>query len=399
MHSNGKNGLASEWVQKLSVDSPTSGISTIDFRDVDPVVMGRLTHLMGITIQADVSLTTVAADMDEPMPGEMLWSLLQDLRLSVGSHEYFRGTMDGLDVLDCTRQRLDRDLTEPAVVPDADDTLTRTLSWYVPTSRPAAPMAYRYDYVLPVLGLRDCGDSRLNFGRATSCRGFEGVTASTTWANVSVWGHFAALDSLRETVWAWERHSSNAQYLQIHPAGGIEAVLWRPRIVSEGSVSSDLSNAANILVAVDGTPIGRAQSADDFATSLAMIRAGLAPISYVDSQGTTDKLDVISEPTRYSRTKLAQGDVRVTWTNRNNASERFLSMCTGDRADAGSVSPIRSAVGAPSGAGQSATITAAAGPKTPKHDGVLDGKLYFRGMPGAIARRKAARLPIAGPTR
>lgn len=377
-------------MQVQSALSGVGGIRTLDFKDVATVVKGRPTHLLGFTIRATVPWTSVAADMPGVMPGELFLSAIGDVRLRVGAHEFFRGTMDGLDLLECARQRLDTGQTGiPADLPDADDSGTANIAVYVPTSRPAVGDTRRYDYCIAAEALANCSESQMSFTIGSSCRGFAGVTLGAA-TDVQVYAHWASLDELRETVWFWERFTSSQQYVDVSGGrGGIEALLWRT-LQTDGT--GDLSNADNIVLRLDGTPIGRAETAEEFALGSAMVRAGLGPIDYTPSFPVVDKLDLIGTVTRYNRTKLAEGRIRAEWSTRNTA-ERFLGMFTGDRSDASAVDAYRSALKCPTKPGRVLTEAAASGKPT-VHDRVLDAAIFWKGMPGYIPNQKAQSLPI-----
>lgn len=377
-----------DFSQRMQVQSPLSGVGgirTLDFKDVATTIKGRNTHLMGLLIQATVPWTTVALSMPGVFPGELFAAAIGDIRLRVGAHEYFRGTMDGLDLMECARQRVDRDFTPPSDLPVADDTGTETITVFIPTSRPQAPGSRRFDYCIAAEALANCSESQMSFTVDGSARGFAGVTFGAA-TDVQVYAHWVSLDELRETVWHWERFTSSQQYVDVSGGrGGIEAFLWRT-LQADGT--GDLSDAANIVMQLDGQPIGRAESAAEFAAGNLLMRSGITQIL-----GGTAALDLVSEPTKYSRTKLAEGRLRASWSTRSE-TERFLGMFTGDRSDSGAMDAYRSALKCPTKAGTILTDAAASGKPT-KHDRVLDAALYWKGMPGYIANSKAQKLPIA----
>ena len=387
--------LAAEWTQELNIQSPLSGLRVVDFADLDPTVMGRNVHCAGLIGRMTIPWTSTASAMDDPLEGKLIPSLFDDVRFRVGNLDYLRGTMDGTDVLDCARQRLDRDITYPSDIPVADNTGTVDVFFYIPMSRPAAPGSYRYDYCIPVQALNRCNDSRLTFNVKTLARNVPGVVFGAPTA-VSVSADLVSLDDMRESIWYWERFSSNNQYVKIpnNFNGGIEALMWRTAIIGvNGSIDRTLTDATNVLVRIDGTPIGRAEDALQLATDGDLVRIGLAPIDHVTGTDAVG-LDLIAHPTRYSRTKLARGPVHVSWSVRSE-DERFILMATGDRRDKGALAQFRSAIDAPTGANQVQVDGAFAGKPTPR-DAVLDGKIFWKKMPGEIARSKAKRMPLQG---
>ena len=376
-------GLPGEYIQKLSVDNTLSagGIRRVNFTDVDTEILGRPVHLAGLYVQLTVPWTSVAATMPGAMPGELLPAVIQDLRLRMGSHEYLRGTMDGKDILDCARQRVDRDFTPPSDIPDADDTGTVQVSVYIPICRPAAPGSMREDYMLPVLGLANCGQSEFTYVVGSSARAFAGVTFGTATAE-AVYAHLVPLDDVRESIWHWERFTSDIQKLNIQGGrGGCEALLLRT-VTAAGD--PDVTDITEFILQVNGNPIGRAISGTDLTAANQLPRFGLAPLTY----GSTawNGLDWISNPTRYMRTKLARGRLNATWATRTGA-ERVLGMFTGDRAeDPAAVRAILGALKAP----KSARVKGAFSKKRTSNTAVLDGKVYWAGMPGLPGRKAQA---------
>lgn len=382
-------GLAGEYVQKLSVDNALSagGIRRLNFNDIDTDIMGRPVHLAGLYLQLTVPWTSVAVTMPGAMPGELIPAVVQDLRLRMGAHEFLRGTMDGKDILDCARQRIDRDFTPPSDIPDADDTGTTTVGVYIPISRPAAPLSMRLDYTLPILGLASCGQSEFTYTVGSTARAFAGVTFGTATAE-TVYAHLIPLDDVRESIWHWERFTSDPQKIDINGGrGGVEALMLRT-VTAAGD--PDVTDITDFILNVDGSPIGRAISGTDLAVAGQLPRFGLAPLTY----GSTsfNGLDWISNPTRAQRTKYPKGRLYATWATRSGA-EHVLGMFTGDRTqDLGAVRSVLGALNAP----KSARVVPAYAKKPTTRSAVLDGKVYWRGMPDSIPAAKAAAMGLKG---
>ena len=388
--------LPGEWVEKLTVENALGvGEKVCKFGEITNDLHGRPVHLGALEIRVDVPYTAVALTMPADLPGALVASIIDAVKLKVGSH-FFIEDLDGLDLLAAARIRLNTDVSSPPLIVDADATSTVSISLYIPFIRPQAAGSARFDGAIPVACFQ--GDRNPNsdfrFFVRTSARNFPGVTFDTP-TSVEVWAHLVALDEPRIPHWAWRAVDHVGQYAEYTSQhGAYEAVLMVGADGTDGD--QDHAGMTSVKMKLNGQPVFDDLTATELTRQAQMIRKGLNPFSgfNVQTPAQVDVVPIVIGDTDQSRTKMPRGVLRVEWNGNGPVAgqERILYMMTGVRTRTRRDQMLR-ALGAPTDPAKYVLRPAGRnGIGSIRAEPILDVKAVWRGMPWKLPAMKAQDL-------
>lgn len=387
-----------EFTELTTVEGGTTsfGEKVVRFQDVPSELHGRPVHMLGVRLRVTVTADTVAATMPAAMSGWLIETLLNNIRLQVGTHAYIDGSsgFDAVDARAFSDVRLGFATSPTSDLPDADATgAARTIDLFLPFARPRATGSKRWDGALAVALFKNLASGnalRFNISQVPSRGAFAGVTFTAV-TGITCQVVCAALDDLRSTAWQWRVRQTNELWWEEEIRGPIETLLMASQ--TGGVPTNHIGAVSNIKLQVDGQTVYDDMSPADIADA-AFLRDPAVGLIY-NSQNTVNRIPLLSSHLDHARTKLPRGRVRLEFNDGTFTQRRILfgswGLRTGQLAE-----ELHRQLGAPADpADGSRTIAVAreAGDRraAPAAAPGLDGKVYWPGMPWGLPRSKLER--------